>query len=620
MKTIFVSLTGKTNSSVFSDCNISEWFYFSPNYLNFHLLKESSPSTAKYNDIGECLQEKALELKNSYIEAIGRLSTRYSRKYPLAWWTSMVAERNEMSTHAFLTVCYYNIFSDMYENERFKNRNLIIVESASLYHLVINQLRKRYKVVTLGKPYFLTWTFLRPKVAAVHKIIKFVLWAFSGKLQQIPDLCSASDSKKIFIRTWISDKTISADGTLQDAYFPGLFEYLEKEEYEVVIIPNFYNLTLSSKEIQKRINKCKYQFFVSENYLTWKDYFKILAVLMYQIVISRLKNVDYNGKDVSTILTETQRAGIFFSYTYVYIAQSFALRNLSKTDFKIKSFIYTFENMSPEKPLSYAIKEYFPGVKSIGFQHSVLYPLQTCLYPAPQEWKDMPLPDKIVCSGKFFLDIYIKHDVPKERFVMGPALRFKNLISKCETAKEDFSSKVFHKNKILIVFPLADSDTLELAIKSSAAIKLLEDIGELKIGLKPHPMVSAGKLNTIKSFFNDVKCDMEIIDKPMDEVLPQYSILITMASGVVFDGMIEGLPVIRVGRSHSLSFDPADFIENNPYNFKVQKVEQLNKLIRKLLLLDDGERLEILNYGRKFVKESFTPVNENTLQAFISTN
>jgi hypothetical protein len=129
MKTIYVSLAEKTNPSVFSAYYISQWFYFSPDYLNFHLLKKNSPSTAKYNDIGEILQEKALKLKNSYIEVIGRLSTRYSRKYPLAWWTSMVAERNEMSTHAFLTVCYYNIFSDIYENDSFQDRSLIVVES-----------------------------------------------------------------------------------------------------------------------------------------------------------------------------------------------------------------------------------------------------------------------------------------------------------------------------------------------------------------------------------------------------------------------------------------------------------------------------------------------------------
>ena len=618
MKTIFVSLTGKTNSSAFSDCSVSEWFYLSPDYLKFHLLKESSPSTAKYVDIGESLQEKALELKDSYIEVIGRLSTRYSGRYPLAWWTSMVAERNEMSTHAFLTVCYYNIFSDMYENERFHDRSLIIVESASLYHLIINQLRKRYKVITLGKPYLLTWTFLRPKVAAVYRIIKFVSWAFSGKLQQIPDLCSASDSKKIFIRTWISDKTISADGTLQDAYFPGLLEYLEKEGYEVVIVPNFYNLTLSSKEIQKRINKCKYQFFIPENYLIWKDYFKILAVLIYQVLIARIDDVVYRGRDISKILTETQKAGVFFSYTY--LAQMFALKNLSKADYKIKSFIYTFENMFPEKPFSYAVKEYFPGVSSIGFQHSVLYPLQTCLYPSSQEWKDMPLPDKIICSGIFFLDILKKHGSPPERLVLGPALRFKSLISKSDKDRGDVAPISFHKNRILIAFPLANSDALELAIKSSEAIKLLVDIGELRIGLKPHPMMPVGKLTTIKSFYNFENCNVEIVDKPMDEVLSQYSLLITMASGVVFDGMVEGLPVIRIGRSNSLNFDPADFIENNPYDFKSQKVEQLNELIRKLLLLDDAERLDILNYGRKFVKGSFTPVNENTLRAFISTN
>ena len=618
MKTIYVSLAEETDPSVFSAYNISQWFYFSPNYLNFHLLKENCPSTAKYNDIGEILQEKALELKNSYIEVIGRLSTRYSKKYPLAWWTSMVAERNEMSTHAFLTVCYYNIFSDIYENENLQNRSLIVVESISLYHLILNQLRKRYKVVTLGKPYFLTWTFLRPKIAAVYRIIKFLSWAFSGTLQQISDLYSTSDSKMIFIRTWISDKTISADGKLRDAYFPGLCEYLEKEGYEVVFIPNFYNLTLSTKEIQKRINKCKYQFFIPENYLIWKDYFKILVVLMSQVVISRLDDVEHRGKDISKILTETQRAGMFSSY--IFIAQAFALRNLSKKDFKIKSFIYTFENMFPEKPLSYTVKEYFPGVKSIGFQHSVLYPLQTCLYPAAQEWKDMPLPDRIVCSGKFFLDIYLKHGAPRERLVLGPALRFNNLISKCEKDQSDSSLKVFMKNRILIVLPLAEPDALELAIKSSGAIKLLADNRELKIGLKPHPMMPVRNLETIKTFFNEIQCDMTIVDKPMDDVLPQYSLLITMASGVIFDGMIEGIPVIRVGRSSSLNFDPADYLENNPYDFRAQTVEQLNALICKLLLFDDEERLGLVHYGRKFVKESFAPVNENTLQSFIGVN
>lgn len=618
MKTVYVSLADKMNPSVFSAYDISQWFYFSPDYLNFHLLKENSPSTAKYDDIGEILQEKALELKNSYIEVIGHLSTRYSRKYPLAWWTSMVAERNEMSTHAFLTVCYFNIFSDIYENDSFQDRSLIVVESISLFLLIVRSLGKKYKVIALGRPYFLTWPFFRPKVAVIYRIIKFVSWVFSGKLKQIPIPSSSSDTNKIFIRTWVSDKTISALGELQDLYFPGLYEYLERKGYEIVIIPNFYNLTLSSKEIQKRINKCKYQFFIPENYLTWMDYFNVLSILIYQACISRFNNVEHRGKDISKILTEIQRAGMFFSYTF--IAQASALKNLSKIGFKIKSFIYTFENMFPEKPLSYAVKEYFPGVKSIGFQHSVLYPLQTCLYPASQEWKDMPLPDRIVCSGKFFLDIYLKHGAPRERLVLGPALRFNNIISRCENGHSGSILKVFERNKILIVLPLAEPDALELAIKSSEAIKLLADIGKLTIGLKPHPMMPAEKLNIIESFFNDIQCDMEIIEEPMDEVLPQYSLLVTMASGVIFDGMIEGLPVIRVGRSHSLNFDPADFIENNPYDFKAQTIEQLNKLICKLLVMNDEERLGVLNYGRQFVKESFTPVNENTLKSFISIN
>ena len=617
MKTIYISLREEVKPSIFKAHNISQWFYFSPNYLSFHLLKSHCTSSESYFDIGEILQDKACDLKNSYIELIGQLGIRYSKKYPLAWWTSLVAERNEMSSHAFLNVCYYNIFSDIYENDSLQDSSLIVVESIALYHLIIKQLRKRHKVVTIGKPYFLTWTFLRPKIAVVHRIIKFVSWIFLRRFKQIPNL-SSSGAKKIFIRTWVSDNTISASGELQDTYFPGLYEYLERNGYEIIVIPNFYNLTLSGKDIQKRINKCKYQFFIPENYLMWKDYFNVFCILMYQAAISRFDNVEHNGKDISNILTETQRSGIFFPYTF--IAQASALRHLSQIDLKIKSFIYTFENMFSEKPISYAIKEYFSGVESIGFQHSVLYPLQTCFCPASQEWKDMPLPDRIVCSGRFFLDIYIKHGAPRDQLVLGPALRFRNLISNCEESQGDSSLPVFQENNILIVFPLAESDALELAIKSSEAIKLLADVGELKIGLKLHPMMSVSKLSIIESFFSDIQCDMEIIDKTMDEILPQYSLLITMASGVIFDGMIKGLPVIRVGRSNSLNFDPADFIINKSYVFKAQTAEQLNKLICKLIILDDEERLRILNYGKQFVKESFTPVNEDTLQPFISVN
>ena len=618
MKTIYLSLKENAEPSMFETYNVSQWFYFSPDYLDFHLLKKNCPATAKYDDIGEVLQEKAQELKNSYIDKIGQLGIRYSRKHPLAWWTSLVSERNEMCTHTFLTVCYYNLFCDIYENNKFQDRSLIVVESVSLFLLIIERLRKKYNVITLGRPYFLTWSFLCPRVAIPYRIIKFVSWMFFGKLKQVPNPSFSPDTNKIFVRTWILDRTISSDGTLQDVYFPGLYEYLEREGYEVIIIPSFCNMTLSSREIQRRINKCNYQFFIPENYLTWKDYFNVLRVLIHQVAISNINNVEHNSKDISKILTETQKAGIFTAN--IFIAQAFALKNLSKKNFKINSFIYTFENMFPEKPISYAVKEYFPGVKSIGFQHSVLYPLQTSLYPASQEWKNMPLPDRIVCSGKLFLDIYIKHGAPGERFALGPALRFNKLISKCDNGHRASSSKVFKKNKILVVFPLAEPDALELAIKSSQAVKSLVGVKMLKVGIKPHPMMPVDKKNIIESYFNDVQYDVEIAGKPMDEELPQYSLLITMASGVIFDGMIEGLPVIRVGRTHSLNFDPADFIDNKLYDFKAQTVEQLRELIYKLLVMNDQEKLGLLNYGRQLVKESFSPVNENTLKSFISIN
>ncbi|MDR4508746.1 MAG: hypothetical protein MRJ65_11025 [Candidatus Brocadiaceae bacterium] len=617
MKTVYVSLVENSQPTMFDKYRIQQWYFFSPDFLTFLSLEQSSPSFSHYIDIGEMLQKKAWETKNAYINLIGQLGRKYLKKYPLAWWISYVAERNEMSSHAFLNTCYYEVFRDLKKSKCLKDKSLILVDSIALFHLIMKQLKVDYRVVVLGKPYFLTWSFIRSKIAIGYRFIKFLVWIFSRKFKEMSKLHISQEKKAIFVRTWVTDKTISSSGELQDVYFPGLYEFLGKKGYDVFIIPNFHNITLSPCEIQRRMNRCKYQFMIPEKYLSLIDYFGVFIVMVYQACfLTRIRNVECNGEDISSLLAETQVRSVF-STSYIFLAQMYALKNLSQENYAIESFIYTYENMFPEKPLSYAVKKYFPDAKAIGFQHSVLYPLQLCLYPAPLEWEVMPLPDRIVFSGKFFSDIYLEHGAPQERLAQGPALRFKNIISTFEVDDVNSPSEGLQKGKILIAFPLAYPDALELATKSARAIGKVDSFGDLTVGLKTHPMMPLNQRNTIHSCFHNTKYCIEFIETSIDEILHSFSVLITMASGVVFDAIARGVPVIRVGRSTSLNFDPADFIKNNPYNFTSQDVEELSAMIYRLLQIDDKERLKYLAFGKQFVKESFNPVTEEFLSSFV---
>jgi hypothetical protein len=131
---------------------------------------------------------------------------------------------------------------------------------SSLFHLIVRSLGKKYKVITLGKPYFLTWTFFRPKVAVIHRIIKFVSWIFSGELKQIPNLSSSSDSKKIFIRTWVSDKTISVSGNYRMYIFQSFMNTLKEKVMRLSLSLTFIILLYRVKRSREELTSANISF------------------------------------------------------------------------------------------------------------------------------------------------------------------------------------------------------------------------------------------------------------------------------------------------------------------------------------------------------------------------
>ena len=99
----------------------------------------------------------------------------------------------------------------------------------------------------------------------------------------------------------------------------------------------------------------------------------------------------------------------------------------AKVCIKVDSFYYGFEGNQPEKPFLLACKTYFPSSKIIGFQHTTFFPNGLTYQLAPGESKFHLLPDKIICSGPMYMELFTKAKFPKRILANGPNLRFEDI-------------------------------------------------------------------------------------------------------------------------------------------------------------------------------------------------
>ena len=87
------------------------------------------------------------------------------------------------------------------------------------------------------------------------------------------------------------------------------------------------------------------------------------------------------------------------------------------------------ENNPPEKPFILAVREHYPHARLIGFQHTAWLKEQMGIVLLPEELPYHPLPEKIVCSGRRYLDILKSAGFPPDLLVPGPNLRYADVNS-----------------------------------------------------------------------------------------------------------------------------------------------------------------------------------------------
>lgn len=313
----------------------------------------------------------------------------------------------------------------------------------------------------------------------------------------------------IYFRTWLIPRSVQGE-VLKDDYFRSLPDDLSSNNNNIIVSfqPMDYSLLNKFKDINEKDN-----YIVAVGLLSTFDVVKLMIDYSFTAYL-KIKDVyKYKNMNISpainlSLLQDYLKLRSFQAYQEKYICQKLI-------HFKIKAFIYVFENQSWEKVCCSILKE--KSTKVIGYQSSGFSPVFLNFFPTVQDSEIQAMPDVILTVGDLFTRYLLEHGNYKIPVKTFSALRFSHPNDGMRYSLLMPDLNLF--KKILYAFPV---HTYQYQCVIDDLIKVFSK-SSITVDLKFHPSIKKDKieaLHSIPSNFNIVtQVDMSRLSNVYDMVL-----------------------------------------------------------------------------------------------------
>ncbi len=583
----------------------THWLFFGRDYGRLLSLKQQAPVNFIYVDIGQLLYKTSYELRRPYLNYISTLSQELAS---LAWWISPIAEKNVMASPVYLYVCYLRVLITLLKQQLAEKNICIFIESRALLK-TIRELKEfqNYDVKICFQPRL---GYLLPILANLlrsiwHSCRRKWLAIKSKRFEKTP--LARAKSPLILRRTWVAENNLKPDGTFQDSYFPGLDEYLTGIGKDVAVIPYFYSIKRSFYQSLLWFRQSAKLFLIPEDFYALGDYWQAFMIQFKSFLIFR-REFNFQEFNLTYLYQESAVQVLFLPNKLIDTLYFFLMKRLSKRGLKISQVILPFENMAAEKPMILGTQSFLPESKIIGYQHPSLCPLLLSWYTTKAEAKVLPLPDKLVCSGRFFKEILLNEGYQEDKLISGPALRFQYLL------KSNGQAVIAAKPRVvLLTLPITKSNIQELVAKVWLAVK---DFSDTSLWIKPHPMTTDEVIKQIADHLSIPASAYNLIRGGMGDILPKATLLIGAGSATILDAVAYGLPAIRVRSDLDLTLDPMDWFSKNELSFVARTPKEIGQQIEQIFALNQSQLAKLKAQGKELIGKMFNPATEETLAAF----
>ncbi len=286
---------------------------------------------------------------------------------------------------------------------------------------------------------------------------------------------------------------------------------------EVAIVPYVLS-TMHYSTALKKMEKSGEKFLLPYAFLGIKD----ISSVAFKIAFSVPQKKDFplfEGMDISELIYDDFRRdwiGITLPRDLTFHK---VVRGWKKFSLNLNSFIYPFENQTWEKVFCLSLREFYPEIKIIGYQHSSISKMLLHYFFSPYESKIIPLPDRIITNGRHTEKLFKESGYDPEKVALGGAIRYENVMKELKIPSQE-NQLEGAKSTVLVTTSISGTEAVELIWK---AYRAFEDSAMHNVIIKCHPVLPYNKFE--KDLINlELSKNFRLSQKSLPKLLKESSV------------------------------------------------------------------------------------------------
>lgn len=597
-----------------------DWAYLGEDVTNALAVEEWVGARGNRIDISERLQETAKSLRQPYIEYIGKLSVQHNS---MLWWAGSLSEKSQYTSKTFLYSCYIKMALSLLESH--KQDNLILfVENRALRSSLVKNISEMlgYSVVCLESKFSHVLESMTNRMEFIIKhgwfllnnIYRIILTQYIYHLNKTNHLYEKDNLNNdlTLIHTWVDHRSFTENNDFHDAYFGTLGKYMSEKGKNVVIVPYILH-TVSYAKIVKKLMNCKEHFLIPSSHLRISDIMAVLKSTMKKPdkkSYPHFENIWISDLIHLNLINDWKETRFTSNLLLYYVVKNWKNKNLS-----IGRFIYTHENQTWEKIYCVAFREFFPGTKLLGYQHSAISKMYLSHSVSQNESEIIPFPDTIVTNGKYFKQTLVESGYNPRKLISGGAIRYEyitDMIKQPISPKKnkDISGR---KIKILVAASIDKNESAELFKK---VLDTFESLNMYGIILKFHPLMPYQRIANKTSITTSLPEHFVISTQPISELLNECDVLLYKTTTICVEALATGVYPIHIKSSYAIDCDILDGIPEEIHS-SVKTEEELLWKMKELFEMDPEELYKRKMTAKNIAGDFFGSIDDSVYELFI---
>jgi len=555
--------------------------------------------TKKLNEISE-------KLKLNFHDLIENIYKNGNNS--IAWITSSVLSRNNYLSTIYSNLCYIELIKFLIKKNNITKIIVLNKAQKKVAKNYLNKINLNIRVVNSENILFRIKYYFSPGYHFYLNLITMIKRLLIKDFKRIEPIVK---NKKIILIDTFFLPSMFVNEKFDDRYYPGLLDFFPLNKDKLFFVPTLL-IEKDLKKIIKLAENSVENFLYKFDFLSLKDY--LFALFNPLTMKSKtLNDLSFKGLDVSDVFKHDLYINRFNDSSFKGLLNYRFFKSLKKNGVALELVINWFENQVIDRGFNKGKTQYYPNVKSIGYQGFIVpYEYNYHIQPTEVEYRMGLTPNCIAPIGSSLIPEVSKYckNLPT---IVGPAFRFNGVYND----KRNDSNESSKNNSILIALPISvpeSLDILRLAIESMSD-KSLNKINWL---VKPHPSLD---LEKIESSFPSLFKNFLLLEGSFDEAIARVKLMVGNASSTSMEGLAHGIPVIIVGSKNGFFQNPIPHsVPKDIWSFCITKDEFIGSVNRLLYNSNSLQTPDLKVIGEKIRGNYFEPVNHETVSAFFNLN